>query len=217
MNIVSDVKIKKVISDFDLANVIETIVSFAIRKDDFGEVKYTPYYKNYGCIVGIVRYLLDGIEFDKDDDLFEIYCNNDSIHEVVHNYMKDNHDDMKFIYEHANDKIEFEKQRHINDISELKERLLKSIEQEQALNELNIKLAKKQNDILSQQIKSVEFNNQIMEYMKPEEIAELNKKVASGEYNMEKIAEIITDKYLHSTLHKENVKAVKTTKKRQER
>ena len=213
MIIIGDVKVKDSINNFDLANVIETVVSFVIRKDDTGEVKYTPYYREYGYIVGIIRYLLEGIKFNKDDDLLESYNDSIVISDAVNDFINAPHNHMSFISENANEIIEFKKQKYLNDFTDIRKRMLKSITQEQALNDLNIKLAKKQNTLLSQQIKVNEFNNKVMEYMKPEDIAKLNEMVVSGKYSMEKIAEVVTDKYINSELHKEKVKSVMEVKK----
>lgn len=213
MNITGVVKIKDGITNFDLANVVETVVSFVIRKEENGEVKYTPYYREYGLIVGIVKYLVYGIEIETDDDLLDVYNDNTIIFETVNDFVKNSNDHMAFIAENVTDIVEFEKQKYLNDFADIKERLLKSIAQEQALNDLNIKLAKKQNTLLSQQLKSNEFNNKVMEQMKPEEVVEMNRKFASGEYDMNKIAEVVTEKYINSTLHKEKVKSVMEVKK----
>lgn len=213
MNIIGEVKIKDGITNFDLANVVETVVSFVIRKDENGEIKYTPYYREYGLIVGIVKYLVEGIEREANDDLLDVYNDNTVVFETVNDFVKNSNDHMAFIAENVADIVEFEKQRYINDLSDIKERLLKSITQEQALNNLNIKLAKKQNTLLSQQIKANEYNEKVMERMKPEDVAKLNEMVTSGKYNMEKVAEIVTDKYINSELHREKVKSVMEVKK----
>lgn len=213
MNIIGEVKIKDSITNFDLANVVETVVSFIIRKDENGEVKYTPYYREYGLIVGIVKYLVEGIESEDDDDLLDAYKDNPIIYLTVNDFVKNSNDHMAFIAENVADIVEFKKEKYLNDFADIKERLLKSITQEQALNDLNIKLAKKQNTLLSQQLKSNEFNAKVMEQMKPEEIAEMNRKFISGEYDMNKIAEVVTDKYINSALHKEKVKSVMEVKR----
>lgn len=213
MNIIGEVKIKDGITNFDLANVVETVVSFVIRKEENGEVKYTPYYREYGLIVGIVKYLVEGIEREANDDLLDVYNDNTVVFETVNDFVKNSNDHMAFIAENVADIVEFEKQRHLNDFADIKERLLKSIVQEQALNDLNIKLAKKQNTLLSQQLKANEFNNKVMEHMKPEEIVEMNRKFASGEYDMNKIAEVVTEKYVNSALHKKNKESVVKAKK----
>lgn len=213
MNITGVVKIKDGITNFDLANVVETVVSFVIRKEENGDVKYTPYYREYGLIVGIVKYLVEGIEREANDDLLDLYNDNTVVFETVNDFVKNSNDHMAFIAENVADIVEFEKQKYLNDFADIKERLLKSIAQEQALNDLNIKLAKKQNTLLSQQLKSNEFNNKVMEQMKPEEVVEMNRKFASGEYDMNKIAEVVTEKYINSELHKEKVKSVMEVKK----
>ena len=105
------------------------------------------------------------------------------------------------------DIVEQKKQEYsAPDFSDVKERLLKAIEQEQMLNNLNIKLAKKQNTVLSQQAKANEYQMKVMESMTPEEVAELNKKLVSGEFNVDKVAEMTVQKYLDSEIHKKNEK-----------
>lgn len=208
MNIIGEVKIKNGITNFDLGKVVETVVSFVIRKEENGEIEYTPYYREYGLIVGIVKYLVEGIEIETDDYLLNVYNDNTIIFETVNDFVKNSNDHMAFIAENVADIVEFEKQKHLNDFADIKERLLKSIAQEQALNDINIKLAKKQNTLLSQQIRANEYNEKVMERMKPEDVAKLNEMVVSGKYSMEKVAEIVTDKYLNSELHKEKVNSV---------
>ena len=62
MKIEKNVRIKKDITIYDLANVIDTIVPFIIRKDENG-ITYTPYYEELGMHIGIAQYLIEGIEF----------------------------------------------------------------------------------------------------------------------------------------------------------
>lgn len=212
MNIIGEVKIKENITNFDLVNVIKTVVLFIIRKED-KQIKYTPYYREYGLITGIAKYLIDGIKFDKDDDIIDIYNKNTTISGIIDSFINEEHENMAFIEENVDDIVAFKKEKYLNDFSDIKERLIKSIEQEQALNDLNIKLAKKQNTLLSQQIKANEYNEKVMERMNPEDVAKLNEMVASGKYSMEKVAEIVTDKYINSELHKENVRSVMEAKK----
>ena len=48
----------------------------------------------------------------------------------------------------------------------------------------------------------------VMESMTPEEVAELNKKLVSGEFNVDKVAEMTIQKYLDSEIHKGKEKEV---------
>ena len=206
MKIEKNVRIKKDITIYDLANVIETIVSFIIRKDGDG-ITYTPYYEELGTNVGIAKYLIEGIEFEEDDDILDEISNNKKLSELIAQFFTINPKDYSFIMNNVTDIVEQKKQEYsAPDFSDIKERLLKSIDQEQMLNNLNIKLAKKQNTILSQQTKANEYQMQVMESMTPEEVAELNKKLVSGEFNVDKVAEMTVQKYLDSEIHKKNEK-----------
>ena len=206
MKIEKNVRIKKDITIYDLANVIETIVPFIIRKDEDG-ITYTPYYKGLGMNVGIAKYLIEGIEFEEDDDILDEISNNKKLSELIAQFSTINPKDYSFIMNNVTDIVEQKKQEYsAPDFSDIKERLLKSIEQEQMLNNLNIKLAKKQNTILSQQAKVNEYQMKVMESMTPEEVAELNKKLVSGEFNVDKVAEMTVQKYLDSEIHKKNEK-----------
>ena len=206
MKIEKNVRIKKDITIYDLANVIETIVPFIIRRDEDG-ITYTPYYKELGMNVGIAKYLIEGIEFEEDDDILNEISNNKKLSELIAQFSTINPKDYSFIMNNVADIVEQKKQEYsAPDFSDIKERLLKAIEQEQMLNNLNIKLAKKQNTVLSQQEKANEYQMKVMESMTPEEVAELNKKLVSGEFNVDKVAEMTVQKYLDSEIHKKNEK-----------
>lgn len=206
MKIEKNVRIKKDITIYNLANVIETIVPFIIRKDEDG-ITYTPYYEELGMNVGIAKYLIEGIEFEEDDDILDEISNNKKLSELIAQFSTINPKDYSFIMNNVADVVEQKKQEYSTpDFSDIKERLLKAIEQEQVLNNLNIKLAKKQNTVLSQQAKANEYQMKVMESMTPEEVAELNKKLVSGEFNVDKVAEMTVQKYLDSEIHKKNEK-----------
>ena len=208
MKIEKNVRIKKDITIYDLANVIETIVPFIIRRDEDG-ITYTPYYKELGMRIGIAQYLIEGIEFEEDDDVLVEISNNKKLSELIAQFSTINPKDYSFIMNNVTDIVEQKKQEYSTpDFSDIKERLLKSIEQEQTLNNLNIKLLKKQNTLLSQQAKANEFQMKVMESMTPEEVAAMNKKFMSSEYNINDIAEMAVEKYLDSEIHKKNEKEI---------
>ena len=206
MKIEKNVRIKKDITIYDLANVIETIVSFIIRRDEDG-ITYTPYYKGLGMNVGIAKYLIEGIEFEEDDDILDEISNNKKISELIAQFSTINPKDYSFIMNNVTDIVEQKKQEYsAPDFSDIKERLLKAIEQEQMLNNLNIKFAKKQNTLLSQQIKANDYQMKVMDSMTPEEMTELNKKFLSEEFDFEKIADIAVKHYLNSDIYKSKKK-----------
>ena len=202
MKINGEVKIKDNITVFDLADVIDTVVSFIIRKDNNG-IKYTPYYKEIGYVIGVVRYLIEGIEIEEGDDIYSESIRNKEISNVIDSFKLGHPSKYEFIMDNVADIVEQKKQEYsAPDFTDIKEQLKKSIAQEHALNDLNIKLAKKQNTLLSQQIKANEYQMKVMDSMTPEESAELNKKLLSGEYDINKITEMAVKQYLESDIHK---------------
>ena len=202
MKINGEVKIKDNITVFDLADVIDTVVSFIIRKDNNG-IKYTPYYKEIGYVIGVVRYLIEGIEIEEGDDIYSESNRNKEISNVLDTFNMKYPSKYEFIMNNVLDIVEQKKQEYsAPDFTDIKEQLKKSIAQEQSLNDLNIKLAKKQNTLLSQQIKVNEYQMKVMDSMTPEESAELNKKLLSGEYDINKVAEMAIRQYLDSDIHK---------------
>ena len=202
MKINGEVKIKDNITVFDLADVIDTVVSFIIRKDNNG-IKYTPYYKEIGYAIGVVRYLIEGIEIEEGDDIYSESIRNKEISNVLDSFKLGYPSKYEFIMDNVTDIVEQKKQEYsAPDFTDIKEQLKKSIAQEHALNDLNIKLAKKQNTLLSQQIKANEYQMKVMDSMTPEESAELNKKLLSGEYDINKVAEMAVRQYLESDIHK---------------
>lgn len=202
MKINGEVKIKDNITIFDLADVIDTVVSFIIRKDNNG-IKYTPYYKEIGYAIGVVRYLIEGIEIEEGDDIYSESNRNKEISNVLDTFNMKYPSKYEFIMDNVADIVEQKKQEYsAPDFTDIKEQLKKSIAQEHALNDLNIKLAKKQNTLLSQQIKANEYQMKVMDSMTPEESAELNKKLLSGEYDINKVTEMAVKQYLESGIHK---------------
>ena len=202
MKINGEVKIKDNITVFDLADVIDTVVSFIIRKDNNG-IKYTPYYKEIGYVIGVVRYLIEGLEIEEGDDIYSESNRNKEISNVLYTFDMKYPSKYEFIMDNVADIVEQKKQEYsAPDFTDIKEQLKKSIAQEHALNNLNIKLAKKQNTLLSQQIKANEYQMKVMDSMTPEESAELNKKLLSGEYDINKITEMAVKQYLESGIHK---------------
>lgn len=206
MKINGEVKIKDNITVFDLADVIDTVVSFIIRKYNNG-IKYTPYYKEIGYVIGVVRYLIEGIEIEEGDDIYSESNRNKEISSVLDTFNMKYPSKYEFIMNNVLDIVEQKKQEYsAPDFTDIKEQLKKSIAQEQALNDLNIKLAKKQNTLLSQQIKANDYQLKVMDSMTPEEMTELNKKFLSEEFDFEKIADIAVKHYLNSDIHKDKEK-----------
>lgn len=211
MRITGEIEYNNALTDIQIENIIDVAASFIFRINGNGKAEYKPYYLTRGLYVGIALYGITGVEFDQDDIIYDEILKNEEIKDAVSKFIE--YENIITINEYIINVAEFRKQEYLNKCEDdLKEKLSKSIENEIALQNLQIKIAKKQNTLLSQQIKQNEQNDKIMEHMNPEEIAELNKKFISGDYDMNKIAELVTDKYIQSELHKRNIIEIENAK-----
>ena len=220
MNITGEIRIKDHITTNDMIGVIKTMVGVIIGKDENGIVKYTPYDREYGYKIGVAIYLLDGVEFDLENDKFyrEINSSKEILNMIEvfqNNYTVQN----EFINSNVDDIVEFKKQEYINKNDALTERLIKALDKEQVLNDLLLKIAENQNKVLTQQIKQNEYNDKVMELMTPEDTKAMNEKFLSGEFDIndltEKLSEKVLKEFMNSDEYKDKYKKVIEDKNKQ--
>lgn len=112
-------RIKENITIVDRINVIESIVSSAFtynEKDNTYE--YTPYYMDMAEIIAIADNFLEGIKFEKDDQVYDLIINDAEISSLVLKFYPDDASSanknyiilMNEINKYAVDRIEFKKQ-----------------------------------------------------------------------------------------------------------
>ena len=120
-----NMRIKENITISDQINVINYIMDYY-----FTDGEYTPYYAGIGKIEAIALYLIDGVEFDDDEYVYECVENDKELRALVHKFCYDvangsvakkhNTDNrkyidvMRFVIENVNEKLEFEKQKRIH-------------------------------------------------------------------------------------------------------
>lgn len=111
------VKIKDNISIVDEIAVIENIASYY-----FTDGEYTPYYADMAKVTAIARYFLDGIEFEIEDNIYELVMNDVDIYKCVKKFLSPSvnksdaqyYERMENIMDQVNDIIEFRKQKMIH-------------------------------------------------------------------------------------------------------
>lgn len=85
----TNLKIKDVntINIRDEINIIETIAGFYFREfeDEYGNsrIEYTPYLSKIGKVIAVAENLIDGIEFDKNEDVYASVMNNSDVLSLV--------------------------------------------------------------------------------------------------------------------------------------
>ena len=111
----TDMKLKESLTLTEKVMAINNIVSSNFMDDD-----YTPYYDKLGRITTIIKYLIDGIELEDEDNLLELYNSDnemrDMVDSVLHGHIDNNtlEDDWLFVMMQAADKIDFMKRKLIH-------------------------------------------------------------------------------------------------------
>ena len=199
------IKIKSMITPDDVANVVETVADFVFKVRD-GKALHTPYFLEDGLRFAIIAYLLDGITIEDDDDILnDAYANVDVV-PIVEAFAKTEAQDM--IIPHVRSVVDFRMKEYLYRPEEIHRLVAKAVQSEVALNEAALTLAKNQNTAILKQIEMNEYNEAVLEKMSPAEIAELNRKLISGEMNYENIANIAIEKYLQTDKHDQEMVSV---------
>lgn len=78
------------ISFEDKANIINIIVSACFQEDENNNIEYTPYFRDLGTIIAISKYLIEGITFDKDEDIYNSVMNDADVSLLVDEIINSN-------------------------------------------------------------------------------------------------------------------------------
>lgn len=196
----NEISIKGNISSYDISNVVESAIEFVFRVKDDGTAVYTPYYLQDGIEVAIIVYLLNGVEIeDTDNDILGEAKSNEDVIAVMNDFRKTSL--YKDIRQYIVDILEFRKNDYIFNASDFRKRMIQALDVERKLNESALKLAE-------QQYRLNEQSEEILNLMSPEEVAAMNKKIASGEFSVDDIANVAIKKYMETDKHDANLKSV---------
>ena len=110
---ITEIRVKENITPEDISNAIEFIASSCFIVGNFN-----PYYKSFAERIAVMRFFLDGIEYEDGDSWFEMIENED-IKKFVDKFFGDTRYKneaklMVVVSENASDVIEFRKQRLIH-------------------------------------------------------------------------------------------------------
>lgn len=105
-------KLKESLTLTEKVMAVENIVSANFIDND-----YTPYYNDLAKITAVLKYFIDGIEIENDDNLFELYMSDKELHDMIDSVLEmdcDNdtlENDWLFILDHSTLKISFLKNK----------------------------------------------------------------------------------------------------------
>lgn len=201
--------------------------SYFMEKDD-GTIVYTPYMVDSALVIAFFLYCVDGIEFDEDDEIYEIVCNDSELLDVYTTTLSINPDDsenpsanlvriINAIMNDVLDMVEFRKQQIIHNNPVQTNKILEILNVQAQLEKLKLEIAENENKVLQQQIKQNSYSEEVLSYMTPEETAKLNKKMLNEDMDFNKLAELVTDRYLKVNKYKENIVNMKSTPSKSKR
>lgn len=184
----TNMKIKENISFADKINAIEYIVAshFSFDEDDYIN-DYTPYFYEIATMEAYVKYFIEGLEFDEGEYIYSSISEDDEVMDLIKNFRKENYSIISYIEENVVDKVNFMKQKYLNDLSNKKDSLSNLL------------------DVLSTGITS--FFNQL----KPNEINEFMKKFNESGFT----ADNLVDSFLQSDYKKKKDEEVLDVKNEQ--
>lgn len=187
------------IDDIMVGRVINTAISYVFGYDESGIQEYYPYFKMRGIKNGIVRNLFLGLTFEDGDDVDALIYEDKNIAKVYEDFWQTNKEYVLGLMNTYEECIEYEKSK-VNSNSKLSEKLLEILEVQKQLEDLKLEIAIAEKRALNQQIKANEYNERIMESMSPEDAAKLNKMILDGGFDMEKMSDLILQKYIDSPI-----------------
>jgi len=204
----SNLKIKEDLKITDKINLVETIVDyyFTITKDEDENkvITYTPYLKEVGQFIGIAQYAIEGIEFNINDNIYNLVLNDPDILSLVRSVLKKDWfseimNDVIEIVEYKKSEILAKTQNESNSI--IAHKIFELIELEQENYKKNIETIDNLNEWLREQ---KELNSLIT--------PEMQKKFAET-LDVNSIMDTMIKKYGESELYKKNVEVIEASQK----
>lgn len=224
----NNVRIKENITITDKANTIEYIVDGCfIENPEIGSgyMDYVPYFYDMVKEVAFAKYLIEGLEFEKDEDVYDAIHSDQEVMHLIDCLKTDNN--ILLILSTVKDKLEFEKQIVINNNRVIFESIARNsdaienkvkeiLDKESKRIDMETKALKTAEFLSKEQARQIEYANKVNEHFSPEETAELTRKMADANFDSSSIANAISEKYFKSEKHADNVKSIDTYKKNKE-
>lgn len=220
-----DVKIKEYINIEEKAIITNHLVdSYFVERLD-GTIGYTPYMVDVALVTAFFLYCVEGIKFDEEENIYNTVVSDKELMDLYTTTLSvqldnDEHPNIKIVREINSimrdvvDMVEFRKQQIVHSNSGLNDKLAEILDMQKQVESLRLEIAENENKLLQQQYKQNVYNEKVMSHMTPEETAELNRKMLDENMDFGKLAELVTEKFIHSDIHTSNIVEMKPTQKR---
>lgn len=220
-----NVKIKEYINMEEKVVITNHLVDSYFTEKSDGTINYTPYMVDVALVTAFFLYCVEGIEFDKEENVYNSVISDEELMNMYTTTLSvklddDEHPNVKLVREinsimrDVADMVEFKKQQIIHNNSIVNEKLIEILNMQKQVESLKLEIAENENKLLQQQHKQYMYNEKVLSHMTPEETAELNRKMLNEDMDFGKLAELVTDKFIHSDLHASNVVEMKNAQKR---
>jgi len=211
--------IKDNITFQDKVNAIELIADSYFTADDKEQDLYTPYLTEIAQIEAIAAYFLDGITFEKDENIYESILADKEVTGLINCFYPG---DESFNQEHAlyqnlfrfvlscaAEKVSFRKEQEVaklqnQQLTLLSNKLLDVLEKEAANLEVQT-----ENQALGRQVSQkyadwLDYQNKVAEQFTPEEYAALTRDMSDMKFDPDMVTNMLADKYFSSELQKQS-------------
>lgn len=177
-----NIRVKKYLSFPERERFITIVADSYFESGEDGAITYTPYRALEALAVGFFTLCVEGITYEDGEDVY--HCMEDPelralFEENRFSWILTEVDDC------ARDLADFHKDRLLAASSPVQQKLAEALEAELLIRKQEEDLLKKQEDFLEDQKKQNAYAEKVLELMTPEEIAELNRKMLSGQEEME--------------------------------
>ena len=169
----------------------------------FVDGDYTPYYADIHKLIAFFLYCVDGIEFEKDENIYNAVMSDEKLmylYSVGMNINSIIYSDLETVNRYVEDIVEFEKKKMLIESSQVIKKLNEILDKESRNKDEELRLTKQMEKIAEKNEQQIEINNKVSELLTPEETASLLKKFNSPEFNAENIAKSVSDSYMESML-----------------
>lgn len=197
----------KSIKEITLENkidLIDTIVSAYFQENEYGETEYTPHLREFGQIIAVTKFLIDGVKFTKKENIYDSVIKDNELKHIVDEIISSK--DFADIMIDVEDIVEYKKNENIaktqnNALSIVSYKLMELVDKETRKAETELHTTENLNRWIEEQR---DLNSLIT--------PEMQKKFAET-LNVDSIINAVIEKYSESELHNKNREVIESSKK----
>lgn len=202
----TNISAKKIneVSIEDKTSAIEIMVSAYFYENEYGEIEYTPYFRKLGQVIAIVKYFINGIEFDENENIYETAMNDSEVRFCVNKVLSLS--EFNSLIDDVKDIVEYKKSENVAKLQ----------------NEQIYVLTNKLNMLISSEEQKTRLESEAYENLNKwiNEQRELNslitpemQKEFAEKLNADSIIDSVIKKYSESELYSKNRESIENSRK----